>query len=733
MWQAVERNRQLECRQSRQIERHCKAVLLPDRLQEAVDRCLKYRPRHGLHKHIERPLHTPTMYIVHENIEVTNAGERSNYSILTDAPVYKMEIDTGAPTAGRPHVGYIRLRCVEGIHINHLEPANGRRPAPDGDAATVRPASTSTDDDGDADDDDAAAGEAPAPKLRTYSKHRDSFMMSSAAMRRRREQRSLSVASTGSGGGFNRRSSGAPTPSQQLQSSSSSSAENDYAYLNALNVRKPLSAARGSATAVSQPSDALSSTTLPDACFAHMAENSASESDDEQDDLSDSDDRRRPKREMHQYLSSKAFLLHFVNVFRDRLAADIGITPAHLNTATWKGAVISAQPWDIVPALSCPWPNEAFEWMHRQRDIKQNPVTLQRFQWPTPDMVSKVVSFGCLAVPLGYAPRSGALNGRAELEWRLVFPNAERYLEGCLTAAQCKVYVLARALLQTFVEPFVEVAGGGGGLSTEHLRAHLFWQCEHNYAAWPEEYLGEALVRFLNALLEHIKRQRLPDYFLPRRNLFENVPERVMVDLHKRIFRITENPVMYAMIALRNLRWMGDAGGVHLDLKTLYGIMTVDNPLQMVNPNFRKAPDALGMVDGGPELEEDGCERTVVGGIGNFQKMARSRGKERRRKTHKVRFMEAERELEEAQAAARRVSQESIDVRVSSRTSAVACEKSEKRRTLTFFLFVSRCSSPLSSTWNSCAAFSSTSCSSPTICRWRAPPPRPRTRRTTWR
>lgn len=45
MWQAMQLNRQHETRQTRLIERHCKVVLLPDRLQEAVDRRIKYRPR----------------------------------------------------------------------------------------------------------------------------------------------------------------------------------------------------------------------------------------------------------------------------------------------------------------------------------------------------------------------------------------------------------------------------------------------------------------------------------------------------------------------------------------------------------------------------------------------------------------------------------------------------------------------------------------------------------------
>lgn len=45
MWQAVGRNRLHENQKTRQIERHCKVAILPDRLQEAVDRRIKYRPR----------------------------------------------------------------------------------------------------------------------------------------------------------------------------------------------------------------------------------------------------------------------------------------------------------------------------------------------------------------------------------------------------------------------------------------------------------------------------------------------------------------------------------------------------------------------------------------------------------------------------------------------------------------------------------------------------------------
>lgn len=569
------------------------------------------------------------MYIVHENIEVTNPGERSNYSILTDAPIYKVEIDNRPLGVQKPHVGYVRLKCVEGIHINRA-PMNASNEVLEECPPRV---------DEESDDDDGDDPSSLAAKIK--SKYRDSIMrMSDDAKRLHRRRLTSQTVQTNL------------AAAKSSQQSSGSSTEYDYAYITALSIRQPLTAA--------QPighQAAISSTILPDTCFSHVpaTRESVSDEDDDEESIIES--------EMRQYLSSNAFLTYFLSVFRDTLAVDMQIPKHHLDAATWKGATIYSPPWEIIPALSAPWPNEAYEWMHRQRDIKVNPITQQQFQWPTPDMVNKVVSFGCLLVPLGFIPKSG-INVHRELEWKIAFPNAERYLEGCLTSAQCKVYIVAKALLQTFVEPFIE--GTLNGFTNEHLRTHLFWQCEMNYAAWPEDYLGEALLRFLNSLLEHIKRQRMPDYFLPKRNLFENIPDRIMVDLHKRIFRITENPLMYTLIALRNLRFRQPGLEHPFDFKELYTTMTVDNPLKLINPNFCNADERDG-TKGGEVVttdEDDGPE--ALGAIGYFQKESRN-DKGKRRKTRKVRFQEAEQINDELERAARRASVESIDVRVGQR------------------------------------------------------------------
>lgn len=42
MWEAVERNRNEENRRNGKTSRHCKTVILPDRLLEAVDKRVKF-------------------------------------------------------------------------------------------------------------------------------------------------------------------------------------------------------------------------------------------------------------------------------------------------------------------------------------------------------------------------------------------------------------------------------------------------------------------------------------------------------------------------------------------------------------------------------------------------------------------------------------------------------------------------------------------------------------------
>ncbi|XP_052901203.1 uncharacterized protein LOC128307416 [Anopheles moucheti] len=708
MWEAVERNRTEENRRNGKTSRHCKTVILPDRLLEAVDTRVKFYAKHGPHKNRLLPLHTQTCYVVHDNIEITNPGDSSVYSILTDAPIYKLEIEDalddklkqvgdGAVRKRRSncHHGYIKLKSVEFIKPNNPSldrmMSYGTEPGPSGlrqklGTANGMPKVNSLsesdtleeeedDDDEDDDDDDEDEDEENAREGNRFAKlkYRDSIMVKYPKVGNGvygKKHPELLLANAG-------------VPSTSTSSTSPPSSEYDYAYITAINTHQPLSVMR-SAGGDEAP---VSTTVLPDYCITTIScpieVNEGYYSDDESEGtdklstmylvkangqggsrgklnhLHHHPHHSNPEytTERRQYLNSKGFLAYFVNLFQDTLATELDIPAEDLRNATWKGAVVYSGQWEIIPAILCPWPREAIEWVHRKRDVKINPLTRQKFQWPTQPMIQKVKSFGCHVIPIGYAPKQGQ-NRYRQLEWKIVFPEAERYLESCLTGTQIKIYMITVLLLKTFVEP--NLTPGMSMFGIEHLRAHLFWQCETNYAAWPEDYLGEALLRFLNALLDRIKTHTLPDYFLPARNLFENVPERVLVELHKRIFRITENPVMHMLIALRNLKLPSARLTYYpkIRIKRLYSYLVIDNPLKIVNPMLRDEDENLAAEDSD---ENDANEREIA--VGSMAYYNQQEVESRRKRTRIVRFLVAEHlKKERAVQPERRQSVESIDL-----------------------------------------------------------------------
>lgn len=477
-------------------------------------------------KNIQSSLQTRSIYIVHENIEASHPNEPAVYSIVTDAPVYKMEIDYSAHS-NHCSLGYCRLRQSEVI----------TKPVPcEGMSRDIESIDSIEND-----DEDFITERMSFSK----SKLRDSLLLH---LRSRNQV------------------CGTPSNVSKVttsESASPGSSEYDYVYAYAFSSRQPLSAMKLNKSSIS-----VHSSTLPSACLTRN--NFASE----------------------HFLNSKAFLLHFMQLFQEKLGGLLNISSEEMAHATWMGASIYGKTWQVMPSIASPWPKEAFEWIHRHREIIQNPITGQKFQWPNREIVNKVTSFGCHVIPVNSPQTKTSFN--REIEWKIVFPDAERYLESCLTNTQIKIFVIVLVLIKTHVEPHIDEKLNQ--LTAEHLRSHLFWQCEQNCAAWPEDHLGEALMRYLNSLLVHLRKQKLPDYFLPSRNLFESVPSEVLVELHRRIFRIVENPSVHFIAALRNLRFSARLSPL-LNFRKVYAAMTVDNPLKIINPMFRTEKDRFDDID----------------------------------------------------------------------------------------------------------------------------------------
>ncbi|XP_017869599.1 PREDICTED: uncharacterized protein LOC108618197 [Drosophila arizonae] len=353
------------------------------------------------------------------------------------------------------------------------------------------------------------------------------------------------------------------------------------------------------------------------------------------------------------YLSSQQFMNYFGELLRQQLAQELGISQAQLSASSYRGCSIYTATEELVPAIHVPhsWPDCAFEFNLRARPQLTNLHTGDRFQWPTAVMRKRIQSFGFHVVPVGYTPKR-ARNPFRELEWRIVFPQAEQFLERQLTRMQLKVLLLMKVLVRTFVNEKCQAMGH----IVEQLRTHLFWQCERHSNEWPEEFLGEKLVRFVRTFADCLAKKQLSDYFIQRRNLFEHVPEDALMELRTIMAGIAEQPLMHVLQALRNLQH-ADNFYPKLNYERLLENLVTHDYVQLRSwAKFSRNP--LPIVEQPMEQEQQQHQEQELhdaqGLLGLHQHQERTRGK-LRRKTQMLRAQQLKMAAEQ-----RRSSVESI-------------------------------------------------------------------------
>ncbi|XP_026757638.2 uncharacterized protein LOC113517233 [Galleria mellonella] len=293
--------------------------------------------------------------------------------------------------------------------------------------------------------------------------------------------------------------------------------------------------------------------------------------------------------ETHYYLNSVRFMRNFVDIFITDLGISLGLSQEVVKNALTQGASIYCDTvlngkdirFEVYPALIAAWPNAANQWVIRERKIIQNPRTNLSYQWPTKQMVHKTIDFGCFLVPIGYRPKRG-LNPDQQLQWKLIFPAAERFLEKCLAHSHIRCYLFALVLYRTFLE----VETSKVGIDASHIKNHLFWQCEDNFAKWPEDRPGESLRLFLETFYVHMCQKRLPNYFMNNCNEFKSIPRPLLMRLQRILKNILESPVPYVLCAIDKLKYVKTEFYPKLNCHRLYAILTSKNPLRVINPSI---------------------------------------------------------------------------------------------------------------------------------------------------
>ena len=178
---------------------------------------------------------------------------------------------------------------------------------------------------------------------------------------------------------------------------------------------------------------------------------------------------------------------------------------------------------DNVYAIKCnTWPKSANEWKTRMR----------RWNWPSTDMIKRIVSQSCLLVPVGHR-----LSPEPQFEWRLSFSKAEKTLAQSLTVFQKKAYVLLKMLHREFFSSPKVIA-------TYHLKTILFWMCERlPESFWSDANMGRCLFALLDELITCLASHKLPNFFIPDNNMISHIHSDFVKTVLEKVLALRRDPM----------------------------------------------------------------------------------------------------------------------------------------------------------------------------------------------
>ena len=159
---------------------------------------------------------------------------------------------------------------------------------------------------------------------------------------------------------------------------------------------------------------------------------------------------------------------------------------------------------DRVMSIRCYfWPTVASEWIQRSRS----------FGWPTSDVISSIVNFGCHLVAVGHPKSETKL-----LEWRLSFSIAEKHLVWSFNHVQIQCYAVLKIILKQYIK--LRCSPQNQVLCSYFIKTFLFWKYETTpLNFWCKSNFRECIIYLLRDFSKCIHEGVIRHYFLPRFNL----------------------------------------------------------------------------------------------------------------------------------------------------------------------------------------------------------------------
>lgn len=377
-----------------------------------------------------------------------------------------------------------------------------------------------------------------------------------------------------------------PGPSSQVDSDEIY----EYTTISKINTPKPLSV-----TSYERRD------TLPKSCFLvkQVKKYDDNDNDDDDDQYDEKFYKDKEKKDLFDditYISSNGFMEYFESaVFPNSLGLALGFDRKHIQLArAIPGKIFCSLedvdedfptfPCEIVPSIAIQWPvNLTFEFHSRSERPTMWDKFQEEYRWPTDSMVKDISGLSCVLVPKGYTPKRGT-NPDTDIEWEVGFPKAQRYLDTHMSHTQVRAFLFLLTLYKSYIEP---VNKKYDGLLVDHIRTHMYWECESNPRDWPEHRLGTKVIVLIKSFMEKLSKGHLPDFFIKKKNMFLNVPNKHLTHAQRIFHNILENPAVYFIGALRQLKYTSQRFYPFIDFKRLYKILTITNALQLINPRIR--------------------------------------------------------------------------------------------------------------------------------------------------
>ena len=181
----------------------------------------------------------------------------------------------------------------------------------------------------------------------------------------------------------------------------------------------------------------------------------------------------------------------------------------------------------ITPCLTCEgWPTTAALWPYRKRENA----------WPVIDTVHEIMKYG-----FHIAPENP--ENLPDSEWKVIFGKAEAKLIQELNSIQLMVY---QVIMHLFSECIKGVNFNLGNI----LKHHLFWEFEKQDSdIWTTDKISEAVLDTLDQFINSLKKEFLPNYFIPEQNMLEELTQETKLFLLERANQIRKDaglvPIQY--------------------------------------------------------------------------------------------------------------------------------------------------------------------------------------------